>query len=129
MTIDNIYKVRFENHYDKYFGFLRNEKKFSLGDDVFIGYGKDNIFRGIIRGIELSDNLNPEIYYKVDIPKGLVFNFEGKEETSLSLNCNYIFSSLDDAKESRIRQLNKMHKLELENIESFFNQFKDEEVS
>jgi inorganic pyrophosphatase len=65
----------------------------------------------------------------VDIPKGLVFNFEGKEETSLSLNCNYIFSSLDDAKESRIRQLNKMHKLELESIENFFNQFKDEEVS
>ena len=128
MTIDNIYKVRFENYYDKYYGFLRNEKKFSLGDDVFIGYGNDSIFRGTIRGIELSDDLNPEIYYKVEIPKGLVFNFDGTEETSLRLNCNYVFSSLDDAKESRIKQLNKMHALELQSIDRFFNQFKDDEA-
>lgn len=126
MTIDNIYKVRFENHYDKYYGFLRNEKKFSIGDNVFVSYGNNNIFRGQIRGVELSDDLNPEIYYKIEIPKGLVFDFDGKESTSLRLNCNNVFSSLDDAKESRIKQLNKMHKLELENIERFFNQFKDE---
>lgn len=126
MTIDNIYKVRFENHYDKYYGFLRNEKKFSIGDDVFVSYGNNSIFRGQIRGVELSDDLNPEINYKIEIPKGLVFDFDGKENTSLRLNCNHVFSSLDDAKESRIKQLNKMHKLELENIERFFNQFKDE---
>ena len=128
MTIDNIYKVRFENYYDKYYGFLRNEKKFSLGDDVFVSYGDNSIFRGQIRGIELSDDLNPEIYYKIEIPKGLVFDLYGKENTSLRLNCNYVFSSLDDAKESRIKQLNKMHALELQSIDLFFNQFKDDEA-
>jgi hypothetical protein len=124
MTIDNIYKARFENNYEVYLGTLRNQKKFNLGDEVFIGYGKDKIFRGLIRGVELEDDLNPNILYKIQIPNGLLYDFKGKEETSLSLTCSYIFSSLDDAKESRIKQLNKIHKLELENIERFFNQFK-----
>ena len=104
MEINNIYKVKFQNSWDRYYGFLRNEHKFNLGDNVFISYGNDNIFRGLIRGVELEDDLNPEIRYKVEIPKGLVYNFEGKEETSLRLNCNNIFKSLDDAKQSRIKQ-------------------------
>lgn len=126
MTIDNIYKARFSRDYDVYLGTLRNQKRFSIGDNVFIGYGKDKIFRGLIRGIELEDDLNPNIYYKIQIPKGLLHDFEGNEETSLSLTCQYIFNSVEEAKQSRIDQLNKMHDLELESIERFFNQFKDE---
>ena len=53
------------------------------------------------------------------------YDFDGNEKTSLKLNCNYIFNSLNDAKESRIKQSNKLHELELENIERFFNQFND----
>ena len=128
MSIENIYKVSFQNHYDRYFGFLRNEKKFSLDDSVFVAYGNDNIFRGIIRGVELQDRLNPEIIYKIEIPRGLVYDFiEEKETTSLRMNCDHIFYSLEDAKKSRIRQSNKLHKLELENIEKFFNQFEENE--
>ena len=127
MTIDNIYKVDFQNNYKRYFGFLRNEKKFNLDDSVFVAYGDDKIFRGIVRGIELQDRLNPEIIYKIEIPRGLAYDFiEEKETTSLRMNCDHIFYSLEDAKESRIRQSNKLHKLELENIEKFFNQFKEE---
>lgn len=127
MTIDNIYKVVYQNSYDKYYGFLRNQKKFNLEDSVFVAYGNDKIFRGIVRGIELQDRLNPEIIYKIEIPSGLVYDFiEEKETTSLRMNCDYVFSSLEDAKESRIKQINKLHKLELENVEKFFNQFKDE---
>ena len=127
MTIDNIYKVAFQNSYDRYYGFLRNEKKFNLDDSVFVAYGNDKIFRGIIRGIELQDRLNPEIIYKIEIPRGLAYDFiEEKETTSLRMNCDHIFYSLEDAKDSRIRQSNKLHKLELENIEKFFNQFKEE---
>lgn len=127
MSIDNIYKVNFQNSYDRYYGFLRNEKKFNIDDSVFISYGNDSIFRGIIRGVELQDRLNPEIIYKIEIPRGLVYDFiEDKDSTSLRMNCDHIFYSLEDAKESRIRQSNKLHKLELESIERFFNQFKDE---
>jgi hypothetical protein len=126
MEINNIYKVRFENNYEKYYGVLRNEKNFNLGDNVFISYGNNSIFRGIIKGIEIEDALNPNIFYKIEIPEDLVYDFEGNEETSLKLTCKYIFNSLDDAKESRIKQLNKMHKLELESIEKFFNQFKED---
>lgn len=127
MIIDNIYKVAFQNSYDRYFGFLRNEKKFNIDDSVFVSYGNDSIFRGIVRGIDLQDRLNPEIIYKIEIPRGLVYDFiDGKDLTSLRMNCNHIFYSLEDAKESRIKQSNKLHKLELENIERFFNQFKEE---
>ena len=126
MTIDNIYQARFSRDYEVYLGTLRNQKKFSIGDNVFIGYGRDSIFRGLIRGVELEDDLNPNIYNKIQIPKGLLRDFEGNEETSLSLTCQYIFNSVEEAKQSRIDQLNKMHDLELESIERFFNQFKDE---
>lgn len=129
MDINNIYKARFENSYDVYLGTLRNQKKFNLGDEVFIGYGKDKIFRGLIRGVELEDDLNPNIFYKIQIPKGLLYDFEGDEETSIKLTCKTIFNSIEEAKKSRIDQLNKTYKLELENVERFFDQFKDEEVS
>lgn len=125
MQINNIYKVSFQNSWDRYYGFLRNEKKFNIGDSVFIGYANESIFRGIVMGVELTDNENPEAIYKIEIPNELVFDFDGNEKTSLKLNCNYIFNSLEDAKESRIKQSNKLHKLELENIERFFNQFND----
>jgi hypothetical protein len=128
MEINNIYKVRFYNKYEKYYGFLRNGKIFDIGDDVFIGHHNDSIFRGIVRGVELTDDYdNSTRIYKVEIPKGLVYDFDGKEETSLKLDCDRIFASLEDAKESRIMQINKMHKLELENVEKFFNQFKEEQ--
>lgn len=129
MELNNIYKVAFQNSYDRYFGFLRNEKKFNIDDSVFVSYGNDSIFRGLIRGIELQDRLNPEIIYKIEIPKGLVYDFlEDKDLNSLRMNCDHIFYSLEDAKESRIKQSNKLHKLELENIERFFNQFKEEKL-
>lgn len=123
MEINNIYKVSFQNSWDRYYGFLRNEKKFNIGDSVFIGYGNESIFRGIVMGVELTDNENPEAIYKIQIPNGLVYDFDGNENTSLKLNCNRVFNSLEDAKESRIKQSNKLHKLEIENIEKFFNQF------
>lgn len=123
MEIINIYKVSFQNSWDRYYGFLRNEKKFNIGDSVFIGYANESIFRGVVMGVELTDNENPEAIYKIQIPNGLVYDFDGNEETSLKLTCKYIFNSLEDAKESRIKQSNKLHKLELENIEKFFKQF------
>ena len=46
MEIKNIYKVSFQNSWDRYYGFLRNEKTFNIGDSVFIGYGNESIFRG-----------------------------------------------------------------------------------
>jgi hypothetical protein len=126
MTIDNIYTVKFQNSWDRYYGFLRNEKRFNLDDYVFIAYGNDKIFRGIVRGIELQDKLNPEIIYKIEIPRGLVYDFIEETETeSLRMNCDRIFNSLEDAKESRIRQINKLHRLELENAEKFFKQFEE----
>jgi hypothetical protein len=123
MEINNIYKVTYQKNYDKYFGFLRNEKKFNIRDSVFVAYGNDNIFRGIIMGIELTDSDNPEAIYKIEIPKGLVHGYFDNDETNIKCNCDYIFSSLEEAKESRIRQANKMLDLELQNIEKFFKQF------
>lgn len=123
MEITNIYKVTYQNKPDKYFGFLRNEKKFNIRDNVFVAYGNDNIFRGIVMGIELTDSDNPEAIYKIEIPKGLITDFDGNDKTNIKCNCDYIFSSLEEAKESRIKQANIMFDLELKNIEKFFKQF------
>ena len=108
MEINNIYKVSFQNSWDRYYGFLRNENKFNIGDSVFIGYANESIFRGIVMGVELTDDENPTAIYKIQIPNGLVYDFDGNEETSLKLTCKYIFNSLEDAKESRIKQSNKL---------------------
>lgn len=124
MEINNIYKVTYQNNPDKYFGFLRNEKKFNIRDNVFVAYGNDNIFRGIVMGVELTDSDNPEAIYKIEIPKGLITDLDGNDKTNIKCNCNYVFSSLEEAKESRIKQANKMFDLEIEKIEKFFKQFK-----
>lgn len=123
MEINNIYKVTYQNKPDKYFGFLRNEKKFNIRDSVFVAYGNDNIFRGIVMGVELTDSDNPEAIYKIEIPKDLIFDFDGNDKTNIKCNCDYIFYSLEEAKESRIKQANIMFDLELKNIEKFFKQF------
>ena len=99
MEINNIYKVTYQNNYDKYFGFLRNEKKFNIRDSVFVAYGNDNIFRGIVMGVELTDSDNPEAIYKIEIPKGLITDLDGNDKTNIKCNCNYVFSSLEEAKE------------------------------
>lgn len=119
MKIEVLEEVYWKDYKD-YVGLLRNEKVFSIGDDVFIGWAKDNIFRSKIIGIEMIYNDgNPYYVYKVTVPKE-VFSF-GKDH--LELICDTIFSSIEEAKQSRLKCIEKKYRLELENINRFFKQY------
>ena len=112
-----ILKEDYWGHYKDYIGLLRNQKIFSIGDEVFIGWAKDNVFRSKIVGIEMKYNDgNTEYVYKVTVPKE-VFNF-GSEHAELI--CDTIFNSLEEARESRLRCIEQKYRLEVENINKFF---------
>lgn len=121
MTITNIYKTTFQNHYQKYQGLLRNAKRFNVGDLVFIGYGDNCIFKTTIRGVTLSDDFqNPEFIYKVEIPKEIALDFDDNYREVI---CDTIFNTIEEAKSSRLAQAKRLYDLEVENINSFFKQF------
>lgn len=121
MTIRDIYKTTFQNHYQKYQGLLRNAKRFNVGDSVFIGYGEDCIFRATIRGVTLDDDFqNPEFIYKVEIPKEIAVDFDDNYREVI---CDTIFNSIEEAKASRLEQCRRMYELEVDNINGFFKQY------
>ncbi len=123
MTITNIYKTTFQNHYQKYLGLLRNEKRFNIGDVVFIGYGDDSIFQTTIRGVNLSDDFEyPKFIYKIEIPKEMAIDEDNKY---IEIICDTIFNSIEEAKQSRIKQAEKLYKLEVDKINQFFKQYKN----
>ena len=99
-------------------GTLRNEKKFELLQKVFI---KCNgaMYQCKIVGIELPPADNPEYRYKVEIPKQLIEDFEER----ISLTCQHIFNSIEEAKESALKELDSKYELNKQNIELFFDKY------
>jgi hypothetical protein len=116
-----ILKEVYWGSYQDYLGLLRDEKIFNLGDDVFIGWGKENVFKSKIIGIEIIYNDgNSYKLYKVTIPKDVFsFGFDNAE-----LICDTIFYSLEEARQSRLKCIEKKYKLEVDNINRFFNKHK-----
>lgn len=116
-----ILKEDYWGDHKEYIGLLRNQKKFSIEDNVFIGWAKDNVFKSKIVGIQMEYNNGNSYYiYKVTVPKG-VFNFESDYA---ELICDRIFTSLEEARESRLKCIEKKYKLEVENINKFFDNHK-----
>ena len=75
----------------------------------------------LFRSVELELDQNPNYIYKLHIPKDAV-NDDSEVET-MKITCSTIFSSLEDAKKSAIQNLQRMAKLQLSEINSFFKQF------
>ncbi len=120
MEIRDIYRVQYMEHGYAYAGTLRNEKKFNINDIVFVGV-KNTIMKCRVIGVELELDQNPNYIYKLHIPKDAV-NDDSEVET-MKITCSTIFSSLEDAKKSAIQNLQRMAKLQLSEINSFFKQF------
>ncbi len=117
-----ILKETFWGHYKDYVDLLRDEKKFNLGDDVFIGWSKDTIFKSKIIGVKIKYNDgNPYTMYKVTIPKE-VFSFNADHAEMI---CDTIFSTVEEARQSRLKCIEHKYKLEVENINKFFNQYEE----
>ena len=109
-------------------GTLRNEKKFELHQIVFIeSHGK--MYKCRIVGIELPPAENPEYRYLIEIPEELIklkegeFQMPGDSKDRISRTCKYIFSSIEEAKESALRQLDHMYELNKDNVLRFFKKY------
>jgi len=125
--IEEIYKSNYmDSRRFSYVGTLRNEKIFKINEIVFFApfFAKPDIAQGKIVGVELPPDDNPEYIYKLEIPKELVINdFNGKPTDRVELECDKIFSTLEEAKESAKRKLECSYKLQKKEIERYFKQF------
>jgi len=124
MEINEIYKTTHMSEDFCYVGTLRNEKRFSLGQDIFFVYGKNQIAKSHIIGIELPPKQNADLIYKIKIPKRLIQEgFYSEDIDKITLTCEYIFTNTIEAKQSALTNAKRMYELELNKIENYFNQF------
>jgi hypothetical protein len=131
-TINQIYRVYYMKDKFSYVGLLRNEKKFNINDKVFFSINGNEIAFGRIVGVELPPAENPEYQYKIELPEELIRQrmelkkfYEGKEIDKITLHCGSIFSTVQEAKESALKNLERMEKLQREEIERYFGQFSE----
>jgi 4-hydroxyphenylpyruvate dioxygenase-like putative hemolysin len=129
-TINQIYRVSYMKDKFSYVGLLRNEKKFNINDKVFFSINGNEIAFGRIVGVELLPADNPEYQYKIELPEELIRQrmkfkkfYEGREIDKITLNCESIFSTVQEAKESALKNLERMEKLQRQEIERYFGQF------
>ena len=110
-------------------GTLRNEKKFELHQKVFIeSHGMMHQCK--IVGISLPPADNPEYEYLIEIPQELVELREGEYhgflhnvKDRISRTCKNIFSTVEEAKESALEELDKKYTLNKDNIINFFKRY------
>ena len=129
-TINQIYRVPYMKDKFSYVGLLRNEKRFNINDKVFFSVNGNEIAFGRIVGVELPPIDNPEYQYKIELPEELIRQrmdfekfYEAKEIDKVTLDCESIFSTVKEAKESALKNLKRMEKLQREEIERYFGQF------
>lgn len=132
--INEIYRIRFDKNTWSYIGTLRNEKKFNLNDHVFFAINGNEIARGTICGVELPPEENPEYRYKIKLPEDLIrqrmgddFWKEKPDFDKVTLTCDRIFNSIEEAEESAIKNLELDYKIQKENIERYFKRLRGPE--
>jgi len=133
MNIKEIYRLNYMRNYWSYVGTLRNEKKFNLHDKVFFVVNGNDIAKGEIVGVELPPVDNPDYKYKIKLPEELIRQrmdnddfYKGENIDKVTLKCDSIFNTVEEAKESAIKQLDKLYKLQKEEIDIYFKQWDNE---
>lgn len=116
--IFNIETYRYHSGIINFAGTLRNEKKFELFQNVFIKYG-DKMCQCKIVGVVLPPHDNPDYIYTVEIPE----EFVEDNDARLLYKCDKIFSSIEEAKASAMRENDIRYKLNKEVIERFFDRY------
>jgi len=130
MNIKEIYRLNYMRNYWSYVGTLRNEKKFNLHDKVFFVVNGNELAKGEIVGVELPPVDNPDYKYKIKLPEELIRQrmdnddfYKGENIDKVTLKCDSIFNTVEEAKESAIKQLDKLYKLQKEEIDIYFKQW------
>lgn len=115
-----------------YVGTLINEKIFQINDMVFFSLDNHDIFSGRVVGVELPPVDNSEYLYKIQLPEEVIRQrmeckdfYEGKEIDKVVITCKNIFSTVQEAKESALDNLERMERLQREEIERYFSKFKN----
>jgi hypothetical protein len=122
--ITEIYKEYYWQNEYQYIGKMRNQDRFDINDNIFFRHNDNTICRGIIVGVELIPKENPEYIYKVKIPAQIIVKDEIKKDQYVNVSCGPLFKSLEDAKQRVLKDFKNRIKIESENIENYFNQFK-----
>ena len=129
MNIKEVYRVNYMKDRWSYVGLLRNEKRFNIHDDVFISY-EEKIIKCTVVGVELPPEDNPEYIYKIKIPDDIIRIqmesddfYSGKNFDKIEMICDRIFSSPEEAKKSAVENLERMYKLQKEEIDSHFDNY------
>lgn len=126
-TINNIKQVHVaETKNERVFiGTIRNARKFQIGDNVFFAYSSFlplQIFRGRIVGVEETQSINPEYLYKITLPDEIVDPVSNRPP-AVTLNCETIFHTIEEAKQSVLDNINHWLKIKTEDCERYFSQF------
>lgn len=124
--INNIYSVNYMKDRFSFIGLLRNEKLFNINDKIFFSTNGHDIYCSRIIGVELPPAENPEYKYKIEIPEQLIKANEELPLEKIELNCEWIFFNINEAKESAYKNLDRMAKLQAEEIERYFGQFEQQ---
>lgn len=137
--INEIYKQHYCKGEFSYVGTLRNQKRFNIDDKVYFCFEDNTIAYGYVIGVEKTIDENPDFIYKLRFTKRTVGSFipysnselrnefeSCKEEVlNIKLKCDRIFSTIAEAKESAIKNLNRGYELEMNNINRYFGGIKN----
>lgn len=101
---------------DRFSGTIRNQFDFNIGEKVYIEC-RGKMMQCEIIGKEKTPTDNADWFYKIEIPN--VCDSPVDIDT-ISLTCDRIFKSKEDAKYSAMKHLERMYELDKENLEKFF---------
>lgn len=128
----NRIRVIHTHHAKRFAGTMRNQRVFKLNQKVFIE-DKGRMIQTKIVGVELPPVDNPEYTYKVEIPADLIptdlrFTDDNVDDelNRITLTCEYIFESIEQAKESAKKSIQQTYELNLKGMDEFFSKFEDE---
>lgn len=108
-----------------FIGTIRNARKFQIGDNVFFAHSSFSplkLYRGRIVGVEETQSINPEYLYKVTVPDELADPVSNRPP-AVTLNCETIFHTIEEAKQSVLDNINHWLKIQTEDCERYFSQF------
>lgn len=127
LTIYDILRLSYMKESFSYIGKLRNEQVFNIGQSVFFSPSEYQgcLFRGIIVGIELTNQENPEYLYKIQIPEEMAVLADEENENKIfeKINCSSIFNSVAEAKASALQNCEHLYKVQTEAINLFFSRY------
>lgn len=126
-AINNIYSKHLKDRW-AFAGDYISDKKFLLGDNVFFSAYSGVIFNGRILGISFARGDESKFEYKIEVPQALVDyaeqNFPSPwNADKISVPCNLVFSSPEEARDSAVMELERTYTLSKEEISRYFSQF------